>query len=1714
MNTSALCPLRAFHRLARFLAALFAAAAPASAAIYTWEGASSNLWTVAANWSTGLPATLNDDEVVFPPDGANKAMNNNYASVLRVHRLTFSGSGYSLSGTELNFGSALGIPELRVTHTSGTTSLNSPLSLNEPAIFSTVAGGTLSSSFLATVALGSSTLTLDSDGSMSLLGEISGNGGVTLTGAGLVTYGGTHSYSGGTALNAGRLNISTGANVSASTITVAAGAVLSGTGSLTALTSSGTVSPGNTAIGRLTAAGSVTFSNTANSILALDLGTDVTPASTYDQLTCQGAVSIGASSVLQLTPTGTFAPVVGDAYTLINKSGTTAISGAFSGIPNNGYRDIGTRRLQFSYTGGTGNDLVATMVNTLPSFTKGANQNVNEDAGARSIPGWAAGITDNDAGVAQVLKFNVTNDNNSLFATQPDVNATGTLTFDPAPNAHGSATVSVSLTDDAGAAGPDGADMTTAIQTFTITVTPVNDAPVVLASSLNTIEDLASAITLNGTDPDGDALTYVIVGGPSHGTLTGSGANRTYTPAPNYHGTDSFTYKLSDGTLESATTVYAITVNPFNDMPSFTKGPNQAVNEDIGPVTVPNWATGVSDGDDGFVQALTFAVTNTNNALFSVQPAVAADGTLTFTPAANASGTASVSLSLTDDATAGGAALTTAVQSFTITVNPVNDLPSFSAGPNQTVSEDSGAASVTNWATGISDSDAAVTQILSFTVTNDNPSLFSAQPAVSSVGRLTFTPAANANGAATVTVTLTDDANAGGPALTTAQQTFTITVTPVNDMPSFAAGPNQVHGTNPGAITIPNWAAAISDGDPEVVQSLSFSTTNSNSAFFSVPPAVSSGGTLTYTVAPEIFGEVNVTVILTDDATAGGPALFTSRTFTIEVLETPTLDPIAPVSILEDSGPVEIPLTGIGPGSNGVLPLSITTASSFFSLLPTPLITYTSPNATGSLTLHPQPNASGSTTVLVWVDDAIPLTSANERRFTVTVVPVNDTPVLFGSPPLNLPSSAGPQTLPGWVIGSAGPANEATQTLMLSLISNSAPSLFTVGPELLADGTLTFTPVPGASGTAQLGVRLQDSGGTADGGVDTVEHIYTIHLSPSPAPIPVPSINAGGSGTASIEWHFDDLGTNPILWIDNVTVPGWYAQKNNGNTPAGPFAPSDGTISLDGLMNCGAPASADRALGSRCTSIGANGNIAYAVTVQNAGTSPVRLSRLRYAVELWRSGSIDGGEEKVTVFYSVSSTPLASIASGAPNVTAIPGAGFSDLPAAASTQITGSPADTALDGNLPAHRSIVDFIPATGDMPLIPPGHFLTLKWTDPNELHLDGHQALDDVRLEFVDVSCAIFATATLRRIPSSVAPDGSADTFEATLMAEGEGTLSPAGWHIVGGRHDGVTGAYGVPFTLAYPLADFASSPVPLTVRDAADPACTSTISLLPTPLVLGLNGLTGSTTYLQAPVAPAIFRQSALRSDPAAALSSEITMDPGSGVLLTDPVPVTPGAEKCLTLTVIAQDTSTGSGFEPDDTLKVELLTFGPQNEIETLTHDFDLNGNGFINGSLTPGEDEFNTGQQDSAVRWTSTFRLAGTIPASATSFQLRITGSIDNFLPSTEIYRFRDLSVQPCVDTDGDGVSDAWEWAHGTDPQSAASFFDISSISSDAANFSVVLPTVQGFDYQPLSSSNLDTWSRDGLPVSGDGTLKTISGPATGTRSFRRYLVIPAQTIQQ
>ena len=166
----------------------------------------------------------------------------------------------------------------------------------------------------------------------------------------------------------------------------------------------------------------------------------------------------------------------------------------------------------------------------------------------------------------QQVTFNTSNNRPELFSAQPAVSPDGTLSFTPAANACGQATVSLSASDNGGTIC-EGRD-TSAAQSFVISIACVNDAPRANNQTVNTTTEQPTPITLSGTDVDeGDVLSFAVASNPSHGVLsTDASGNLIYTSNPGYSGPDSFTFTASDGALSSDPATVSINV-VFNSRP-------------------------------------------------------------------------------------------------------------------------------------------------------------------------------------------------------------------------------------------------------------------------------------------------------------------------------------------------------------------------------------------------------------------------------------------------------------------------------------------------------------------------------------------------------------------------------------------------------------------------------------------------------------------------------------------------------------------------------------------------------------------------------------------------------------------------------------------------------------------------------------------------------------------------------------------------------------------------------------------------------------------------------------------------------------------------------------------------------------------------------------------------------------------------------------------
>lgn len=139
------------------------------------------------------------------------------------------------------------------------------------------------------------------------------------------------------------------------------------------------------------------------------------------------------------------------------------------------------------------------------------------------------------------------------------------------------------------------------VATVTITITSVNDAPVVATTqSVTTAEDTPLSFDLTaGTDTENDPLTYILTGSTLNGTITctgGASRSCTYTPDPNFNGTDSFTYKTNDGTSDSNSSTVTITVTPVNDPPVMAANQTYNTNDNTNLVITLSNASDIDGG--------------------------------------------------------------------------------------------------------------------------------------------------------------------------------------------------------------------------------------------------------------------------------------------------------------------------------------------------------------------------------------------------------------------------------------------------------------------------------------------------------------------------------------------------------------------------------------------------------------------------------------------------------------------------------------------------------------------------------------------------------------------------------------------------------------------------------------------------------------------------------------------------------------------------------------------------------------------------------------------------------------------------------------------------------------------------------------------------------------------------------------------------------------
>jgi hypothetical protein len=517
---------------------------------------------------------------------------------------------------------------------------------------------------------------------------------------------------------------------------------------------------------------------------------------------------------------------------------------------------------------------------------------------------------------------------------------------------------------------------------------------------------------------------------------------------------------------------FVLTVVSVNDAPGFVKGADQTVLEDAGAQTVPTWATAINAGPvNEPAETISFTVSSDHPELFSAQPAISPTGTLTYTLAADANGTAIVSVVAQDTGgTANGGLDTSVAQTFTITVTPVNDAPTLNALTELTFPEDSALQTVnlSGIAAGVRE-----TQSLTVKVSASEPTLFAILEVVytspNATGVLNLAPRPNASGESTISVVVTDDGGIAGGGVNSVTKSFQLTVTPVNDSPTITPITDQTLLEDAATGTI-----LFSVGDLETPpENLLVAGTSSNPDLIPVTGIVLGGQGANRTVAVTPAKDQNGTASITLRV-ADGEALQSSVQFNVlvsPVNDAPTLAAIAPASVSGDAGPQVVNLTGIaaGPG-NEVQALTITASSSNPGLIPDPVIAYASPEATARLNYESVANGNGTATITVVVrDDGGTENGGGDsvsNSFVVSVGPLNDPPGLAAIANQSVDEGS------LLTVNSSASDPDAGSVLRFSL-DPGAPSGASIDPDT---GVFTWTPTESQGpGSVTITVRVTDN---------------------------------------------------------------------------------------------------------------------------------------------------------------------------------------------------------------------------------------------------------------------------------------------------------------------------------------------------------------------------------------------------------------------------------------------------------------------------------------------------------------------------------------------------------------------------------------------------------------------------------------------------------------
>ena len=450
-------------------------------------------------------------------------------------------------------------------------------------------------------------------------------------------------------------------------------------------------------------------------------------------------------------------------------------------------------------------------------------------------------------------------------------------------------------------------------------LTNLNQRPAGVSASSSVDEDGELPITLNATDADTihNIFIYTVTDPPQHGTLnitsgSGSALDIVYTPNPDFNGNDFFQFTAEDegGRVSSAATV-DITVNPINDQPQVDVPIEDIVVEEDSEDLLVDLTTAFKDIETPKAN-LSYTITTLTGSpeMLSAPvgdiPIVVPDGQLNLSFVPDANGTVAFVVTATDrgdpDESNDNPDQKSQVIAFSVTATPVNDAPTVSTLPGtQTINEDTETPlvfSVENGnSIGVSDIDSGEsivratlsvgegegtlqsgeagplsTIVLSDTLSNINAAL----------NGLTYRPAANFNGTATLTILIDDLGNTGSGGSLTDSAQVSIEVISKPDLKLAIAGdttagttvlePPSPQATNATGTTSQSGYAAkqydnIQDGDNRITITVATDAVDGAAGARLTLKNISASGTFTGFSAPVLRPTTTATLTITDDTT-------------------------------------------------------------------------------------------------------------------------------------------------------------------------------------------------------------------------------------------------------------------------------------------------------------------------------------------------------------------------------------------------------------------------------------------------------------------------------------------------------------------------------------------------------------------------------------------------------------------------------------------------------------------------------------------------------------------------------------------------------------------------------------------------------------------------------------------------------------------------------